>query len=305
MWYRLIKFGFALVLACAAPAQDTALDPRSSIKIDLPGDSPLTLVSSDFGESRATSRGGAMELDLHMGLMLRNSSRNRVRGVTVLVSAQEVTPGGKASVARPSLDVGPGDVFPLRIDMRLLSPRQPSGGALVRVTLDGVLFHDHSFYGPNRLDSRRSMMVWETEAQRDRQYFKSILQTYGPDGLHRAALDSLNRLTARPRLDVQVAWSGRATAAAAQGPEREVQFAFLQFPGSPIEPMQGSARVAGNEARSPRIEVRNRSSKAVRHYEIGWIVKDREGREFWAASIPAADDESELRPGHTGSALQT
>jgi hypothetical protein len=45
------------------------------------------------------------------------------------------------------------------------------------VGLDGVLFDDFSFYGPNQLDSKRSMMVWETEAQRDRQYFKSILAT--------------------------------------------------------------------------------------------------------------------------------
>src|SRR5438128_1287461 len=156
-------------------AQDAPLDPHSSIKINLPADSPVTVLSANLGESRATARGGAIVLDLHMALSLRNTSAHRVRGVTLLVLAQEVTPGGKASVAVPSLDVGPGDAFPVRIDLRLLRPLQAGGGPLVQVGLDGVLFQDLSFYGPNRLDSRRAMTVWETEAQRDRQHFKKVL----------------------------------------------------------------------------------------------------------------------------------
>ena len=47
---------------------------------------------------------------------------------------------------------------------------------------------------------------------------------------------------------------------AATGPEHDAEFAFLQFPDSPVEPMNGSARISGNEARAPRIEVRNRSN---------------------------------------------
>jgi hypothetical protein len=39
--------------------QDGALD-RTSVKINLPADSPVALVSADWGESRATARGGAM-----------------------------------------------------------------------------------------------------------------------------------------------------------------------------------------------------------------------------------------------------
>ena len=239
---------------------------------------------------------------LFRSLTLRNSSSHRVRGVTMLVSAQEVTPGGKASVAVPSLDVGPGEAFPLRIDLRLMSPLQAGLGPHVQVGLDGVLFHDFSFYGPNRLDSRRSMMVWETEAQRDRQYFKSVLQAWGPDGLRRAMLDSLERQKARPKLDVQVA-RGRVTTSTAFA-ERQAQFAFFQFPDSPLEPLRGTALLSGNEARAPHIRVRNRSSKPVRSFEIGWIVKDREGREYWAASVPASSSEMDVRPGQTGSALQ-
>src|SRR5262245_4438378 len=154
----------ALLLSVCV-AQDTPLDPHSSIAISFPPDSPVTLVSSDVGESRASARGGAMVLDLHMALKLRNGSSHRVRGLTMVVSAQEVTPGGKGSVAVPCLDVAAGEVFPLPINIRLLRPLQIQGGPLVQVRLDGILFNDYSFYGPNLLDSRRSMMVWETEAE--------------------------------------------------------------------------------------------------------------------------------------------
>ena len=37
---------------------------------------------------------------------------------------------------------------------------------------------------------------------------------------------------------------------------REVKFAFVKFPGAPLEPLDGLARVAGNEARWPKLVVR-------------------------------------------------
>ena len=102
---------------------------------------------------------------------------------------------------------------------------------------------------------------------------------------------------------MQVSRGGRSTSAAAGGGERQAQFAFLQFPDSPVQPLDGSVRIAGNEAKAPHIEVRNRSSKAIRYFEIGWIVKDSQGKEFWAASVPASGDLN-LKPGQTGRALQ-
>jgi hypothetical protein len=221
----------------------------------------------------------------------------------MIVSAQEATPGGKASWAQ-WLDAAAGEVFRLQIDIRLLRPLQPQSGPMVQVGLDGILFNDFSFYGPNRLDSRRTMMVWETEAQRDRQHYKSILAKYGPEGVQRLALDSLNLQSARPRLDVQVSRGGRSTSAAAGGSERHAQFAFLQMPDSPVQPLDGSVRITGNQAKAPHIEVRNRSGKAIRYFEIGWIVKDSQGKEFWAASVPASGGDLNLKPGQTGQALQ-
>ncbi len=268
-----------------------------SRKIELPPDSPVTLVSADWGESSATARGGAFLLDVHAGLSLRNSSQRRIRGVTLAVLAQEVTPGGKGSVSVPSLDVAPGDTFPLRIDLPLLRPLGAGTGPLVEVKLDGVLFDDLSFYGPDKLHSQRTMTVWELEARRDRQYFKKLLEQAGQEGLKQEMLASLGRQDDRQQPGVQMV-RGRTTNTE---PEREVRFAFVQFPEAPIESQDGLARVAGNEARAPRIDVRNRSDRAIRYLEIGWIVKDQQGREFLAASMPA---DLNLAPGRSSQVVQ-
>jgi len=295
----------SLILAGVAAlcAQDTPLDPHSSVKINLPADSPVSLISANMGESRASARGGAMLLDLHMELTLRNSGPRNIRGVTLLVLAQEVTPGGRASATQTSLDVSPGAVFPMHISVRLLRPLQVAGGPLVEVSLDGVLFDNLYFYGPNRLESRRSLTAWELEAQRDRQHLKSVLAAYGPEGLKRSMLDSLNRQAERPRLDVIVSRGGRSTTSAA-GAERTAQFAFLKFPDAPVEALAGSAQIAGSEARAPRVQIRNRSAKPVRYVELGWIVRDRQGREFMAASLPASNPELLLAPGQSDHLLQ-
>ncbi|HTQ53790.1 MAG TPA: hypothetical protein VMI94_04970 [Bryobacteraceae bacterium] len=295
------RFAILFVAALAASyGQDRPLD--NSVKINLPPDSPVTLISANLGESHASQRGSAIVLDLDVALTLRNASPNRIRGVTVLVAAQEVTPGGKASVSVPSLDVAPNQNFPVHINLRLLRPMQMGNGPLVQVSLDGVLFQDFSFYGPNRLDSRRSMTAWEMEAQRDRKYFKSILAAHGVDGLKQAMLECLSREAQRPRFDVQVSRGPSVSSAASA--EHNVRFAFLHFPGAPVEPVAGWAEIAGNEARNPRIDVRNLTDRQVRYVEVGWILTDRQGDQFVAASVPASGPQFNLKAGSTSRVLQ-
>ncbi len=294
----------AAVVLClslsAALAQQGSLDPRASLKIDIPKDSPVTVVMADLGDSVVSARGSAMVIDLHSSLALRNSGQRRVRGVTLLVTAQEVTAGGKASVSVPSLNVGAGETFPVRLDLRLLRPLFPAG-PLVVVSLDGVLFEDLTFYGPDRLNSRRSMTVWEMEARRDRSHFKAVLAAQGEEGLRQGLLASLARQADRPRVDVQLSRGGRATNIEA---ERPVEFAFLHMPDSPIEPLGGVAQVAGNEARAASLEVRNSSNRSVRYFEIGWIIQDAQGREYQAGSVPASDPGLKLAPGERSRVLQ-
>lgn len=293
-----------LLSAAWLPAQDAPL-ASGSVNVNLAKDSPVALINLSTGDSRGTSRGAALVLDLHMSLQFRNISSNRIHGVTLRVVSQEVTLGGKSSVAYPSLNIGPGEVFPARIDMQLIRPTQIAGGPLVEVNLDGVLFQDLTFYGPDRLNSRRTMTAWEMEAQRDREYFRRILARGGKPGLQEEMLHSLARQSALPQLDVRVRpGGGRAVTSAAVPQEHAQEFAFVKFPDSPVEPLAGWAQVAGNEARAPSIEVRNRSSKQVRYVELGWVLTDQTGRPYMAGSLPSAGPTFYLPPGRQARVLQ-
>ena len=306
MWRSRTELRLAALGLCAAAgllAQDGALDSPSAVKINIPQDSPVTLLSASLGESRATPRGAALVLDLHMGLTLRNTAGNRIRGVALRVVSQEVTVGGKASVSVPSLNVGPGETFPIRIDLQLMRPSQAAGGPLVQVDLDGVLFQDLSFTGPNRLNSQRYLTAWEMEAQRDREHFKRVLAQFGADGLRREMLDSLRNQADRPTLDVRVI-RHRAVSGAATAPGQTAQFAFLKFPDAPVEPFEGWALLSGNEAHSPQVQVRNLSSKPVKYVELAWLVSDQKGQQYVAASLPASDPDLFLPPGRTARVLQ-
>jgi len=292
--------------AATLAAQDAAIPP-GAVNINLPDNSPLALKSFTMADSRATARGAALVLDLHMSATLRNNGANRIHGVTLRVVAQEVTLGGKGSVTYPSLNVGPGETFQVRIDMQLMRPSQVTGAPLVQVDLDGVLFQDLSFFGPDRLNSRRTMTACEMEAQRDREHFKRILAQGGPAGLQRLQremLESMARQSEVSQLAVTVKRTGRAVTGAATGSEHDAEFAFLQFPDSPVEPLQGSARISGNEARTPRIEVRNKSNRPVKYVEMGWIVSDASGKQYMAGSLPSADSDLILPPGRSARLLQ-
>src|SRR5437764_11711333 len=120
MWSNVKTLAAAIVLSSAAslPAQDTAI-PREGVNISLPDNAPLEVKSLTVDNSRATARGSALALDLHLSATLRNTGRNRVHGVPLRVVAQEVTLGGKGSVTYPSLNVGPGETFQVRIEMQL------------------------------------------------------------------------------------------------------------------------------------------------------------------------------------------
>jgi hypothetical protein len=117
-------------------------------------------------------------------------------------------------------------------------------------------------------------------------------------------LESMARQSEVSQLAVSVKRSGRAVTSFATGNEHDAEFAFLQFPDSPVEAVKGSARISGNEARTPRIEVRNRSNRPVKYVEMGWIVSDPSGKQYMAGSLPSADSDLVLPPGHSARLLQ-
>jgi hypothetical protein len=279
-------FGAATLLAQDAPLA------TSSVNINLPADSPIALLNISTGSSRTTAVGAAMRLDLNLSLTLRNIGNNRIHGVFLRVVSQEGALGSVGSVFQPGLNVGPGEAFPVHITTKLMRPSQMAGGPLLRVDLDGVLFQDFSFYGPDKLHSRRIMMASEMESQRDRQALKGLLAQGGETALKNAMLKIKSREESVPRLQGRIVPGGHSMtnqAMAAVTPERQEKFAFVQFPDSPVELKQGSTLIAGSEARAPSIEVHNRTDRPVKYVELGWVLTDPSGRAYMAGSLPSTD----------------
>lgn len=253
--------------------------------VELPHDSPVLMVSSGLGPTTARVRGTSMELDLHASVMLRNTGTKTISGLTLSVEAQDLTPSGKGSVTVPSLDAPPGQIFPVRIDMELLRPfnAAANGGAVVRVSLDCVLFNDLSSYGPDKLDSSRALMVYELEARRDRRYLANLLVTGKLAELREELNFGLQDLSPQ-QLGLELLHEPRRQFQRGQ----DVSVGSVSFPSSPVLTMGGAAHVWGNEVHAPQVEVKNRSQKSIRSIEMGWIVRDERGRDFVAGAVPAA-----------------
>ncbi|HUB78077.1 MAG TPA: hypothetical protein VMB03_04725 [Bryobacteraceae bacterium] len=277
--------------AASLLAQDTPL-ANSQVRIDLPEDSPVAVMRTDTGTSRQILRGAAVVLDLNLSLTLRNISNNRIHGVTLRVVSQEVAMGGVGSVFQPGLNVGPGEAFPVHIATKLMRPMQMAVAPLLKIDLDGVLFQDLSFYGPDKLHSRRIMTASEMEAQRDRSALKRLLAQGGGPALKDAVLKILARREALPQIQGRILRGHTLTNAgmAAIFPgERQEQFAFVQFPDGPIQLLRGSALVAASDARTPSIDVANLTDKPVKYVELGWVLTDSNGRSYMAGSLPSSD----------------
>ena len=265
----------------------SALAPEhgnSWLSVEFPKDSPVLIVSSGLGSTTAHVRGASIALEIHTSLLLRNTGKKPINGMTLRVDAEDLTPAAKGSVTMPSLDVQPGDVFPVRIDMELVRPFnvQKTEAPLVQVSLDCALFDDLTAYGPDKLGSKRALMVYELEARRDRRYLANLLNT-GRVGELRKELNFGLADFSLPQLALELL---RAPAMNANAGQRPVAVDVMSFPGSPVDAVGGMARVVGNEVRGPVVQVTNRSQRPVRSIEMGWILRDESGRDFVAGSVP-------------------
>jgi hypothetical protein len=263
------------------------------LEVEFPRDSPVLSVSSNLGLTTARVLGASMVLDLHASLLLRNTGTKPIAGLTLRVEAPDITPAGAGSVTVPSLRVDPGEVFPVRIDMELSRPFNATrDGAIVQVSLDCALFTDLSSYGPDKLQSRRSLMVYEMQARRDRRFLAALLESGRLAQLREELNFGLQDLTPQ-QLGLELLHAPRIE----RNREQSFNVGTVSFPSSPVKAIGGAATVAGSEVRSPEVEVRNTSRKAVRTIDMGWIVRDEKGRDYVAGSVPAA---LELQPIQTG-----
>lgn len=274
-WFAVVGF---------AQTNPPSLSP--SFAVDFPPDSPVTFASANWEAIEVEPRAGMALLRVRATLSLKNTSNQSIRGITLVVSSQEVTPGGKASISVPGLNVKPGDVFPVRIDLRLLQPPNGAVAPTVRIGLDGVLFEHLAFYGPNLLNSRRRMIAWELEAERDRAYFRRVLREQGPEGLRRALLASLSRQNRVAQASVRM--SAVPVLGTSQG--EVLQLAVVQLPGAPVELTGGSVHMTNARTMIPRIRVRNQSGRPVRYVEIGWFGRDPSGNPLVMGSLPGELD---------------
>ena len=274
-------------------------EPEKAIDIRLAPDVPLSILSRDVSETTIQILGAVMVIDLRCALEIRNDSSHYLRGLILGVVTQPLSPGGKASVGLPSLNVPPDEIVSARVDLRLIRPFPLQGDHAVSVEVDGVLLSNLSFYGPNEFNSRRQLMVWELEAERDRRYFRALLEGGGPRRLENEIRASLDRQARRPRLDahIDLSLANMVTGTARAFTGRSVEIASLKLPDAPLEMVAGKALVDGSRARSPQITVRNLSGKPVRYFELGWLVSDPQGTRYMAGSVPAPGRGFRLEPG--------
>ena len=257
------------------------------LDVDFPHDSPLSVMSFSLNDSTAAVKGTSLALGLHTSLALRNSGKRTVRGLTLRVEAPDLNPSGKASVTVPSLNVMPGEVFPVKLDLELLRPFNTgkNEGALVQVSLDGVLFDDLSFYGPDRLHSRHSLTVYELEARRDRRFFEHLVAG-GETAQLREEMNFGLPAASPAQLGLELLTDLKST----RRIERPVSVALVKFSDAPVQMLTGEAKVFKNEVRAPQVSLQNQTSKPVKSIEMGWILRDERGRDYLAGSLPAAVD---------------
>ncbi len=268
--------------------------PAQWLDVEFPRDSPVLPIAFSLRPSTARVIGTSTALDLHASLLLRNTSNKAINGLTLKIDAQDLAPAGKGSLTVPSLRMQPGDVFPLRIDLELRRPFTAAAtqGPVVRVSLDCVLFKDLTTYGPDKLNSRRTLTIYELQARREREYLAGLL-TAGHMAEIREELN-FGLLDQRPPA---VGMELSQVFDPADSHQQTVDLDTMKFAGAPVTPVRGNVKIAGGNLSSPHVDLQNNSQKLVRSIEVGWIVRDEQGKEYLAGSMPAV---MQLKPIETG-----
>lgn len=279
-----LKLILGVMLLCVAwPQVSAAADEKGNwLAVAFPHDSPVISVAFNFGPSEVTTRGPMMVIDLHAGLVLRNVGTKPICGLALKVEAQDLSPRGRGSVIKPSLFVMPGEEFPVKVDMQLIRPISAarSEAAMVQVTIDCALFSDLKVYGPDKLNSKHTLMVYEMQARRDRQFLTRLLDSGRLPEL-REELNFGNQEFGPRQLGLELLRGPHTSALR----EQMLNVSPVSFPKGPVQPLGGAAQVAGNEVRSPRVDIRNVSKMHVASVAMGWIVRDERGRDFVAGAL--------------------
>ncbi len=269
-------------------------NPAQWLDVEFARDSPVLPIAFSLRPSTARVIGTSTALDLHASLLLRNTSSKAINGLTLKIEAQDLAPAGKASLTVPSLRMQPGDVFPLRIDLELRRPFTAAAtqGPVVQVSLDCVLFKDLSTYGPDKLNSRRTLTIYELQARREREYVAGLLAAG-----HMAEIREELNFGLQDQHPPAVGMELSQASVAAESHQQTVDLDTMNFADAPVTPVRGNVKIAGGDLTSPHVDLKNTSQKLVRSIEVGWIVRDEQGKEYLAGSMPAV---MQLKPIETG-----
>ena len=255
------------------------------IAVTIPEGVPVRAMASDFSSSDVEPRGGVLVINLSGTVHLENVGQEVIRALVLRIEAGDGAFGGRAAVTVPSRHTPRGEGLDIPINIRLLRPLPLPSGPAVVIEPDSVLFASMTSAGPDRLGAAGRLRVLEAEAQRDRAFFLSKIDSGGLPELATAMQDSLRRQAARPRLSVRLAGNGPATAGPAADPRR-VEIAFLDIPGAPVVAEGAVATALETVWSAPQFDLHNRSDQAVHHLDIGWLAEDAAGVVYSLGSAP-------------------
>ena len=214
----------------------------------------MALVGMISNESRATARGAALVLDLHMALTFRNASASRIHGVMLRVVSQEVTLGGKGSVTYSEHEYRAGRSVP-GAHRHAIGAAHADGGRTAGRGGPGW----SAVSGPLVLRAGSPALAALPDGLRSGSAARPRIPqaragTGRQGGL--AAGDFPDRRAPASRAAEREGGAPRAAVtSAALPPEHPEKFALVEFPDSPVEAVAGLG--AGGGQRSARAEYRS------------------------------------------------
>jgi hypothetical protein len=156
--------------------------------------------------------------------------------------------------------------------------------------LDCALFSDLSWYGPDTLHSLRSLMLFEAEDKRERQYLSGLLNS----GRLAELREELNFGLPDTPQPVAVAILPRSPATPATV-SRRIKLSPISLAGAPVQVLDAAADLMnGLGVARPALSVRNTSQKTVVTVNVALLVRDEHAGEFVAAILP---ERTNLQPG--------
>ena len=290
---RRLRF-FAAVWVAGATRHLGAAD-SSALRVDLPRDSPLLLQSVDVHGSHdnlLAADASAQFVEMH----LRNTSQREIVGVALDVAGR--AGGARATVTLPALRAAPGGDVTVRFQLAdgRTGTRNTPPEPKLQIALDAVLFADLTSYGPDRLQSKRELLLAALEGRRERAQLSSLLAK----GRLPEVRQYLNFGLPPTPSPFQFSLLQTTLAAPTSG---RVPLTTLAIGNAPLKLLAVDAQLSSGQLAYPSLVVFNQSRSAIRSVWVNVAVRDEHGEERLLASIPISQPILPLQTVRIGSAF--